>query len=130
MGALGALDRNVWESYSTLDESIVDLRESWKGLLLRSEFVCPFLDEEGDPILNLNGHKRQDWLRNLYENSVVENTHILVHLGVVEHGDELLHEGLVGDLSVEGSRAAIHEDIEQSEREEDHSQLRHLQAAE
>ena len=80
--------------------------------------------------MNLNGHKRQDWLRNLYENSVVENTHILVHLGVVEHGDELLHEGLVGDLSVEGSRAAIHEDIEQSEREEDHSQLRHLQAAE
>ena len=56
-------------------------------------------------------------------------TYVFVHFGVVEHGDELLKEALIGDLSVEGRAAAIHQDVEETERKKDHSQLSHLQAA-
>ena len=55
-------------------------------------------------------------------------TYLFVHLRVVEHGDELLHEGLAGDLLVEWRAAPVHEDVDEAEREENHAQLCHLQA--
>ena len=54
--------------------------------------------------------------------------YVFVHLRVVEHGDELLHEGLVCDLLVEGCAASVHKDVDQAQRKEKHAQLSHLQS--
>ena len=54
--------------------------------------------------------------------------YLLIHLGVVEHGDELLHEGLVRNLLVERGLALVHQDVQQAQGEEDHSELRHLES--
>ena len=54
--------------------------------------------------------------------------YLFVHLGVVEHGDELLHEALAGDLLVERRAASVHKDIDEAEGEEDHAQLSHRQS--
>ena len=56
-------------------------------------------------------------------------TYILVHFRVVEHGDKLLEEGLVGNLPVEGSAASVHQNVEKTEREKDDAKLGHLKAA-
>lgn len=54
-------------------------------------------------------------------------TYLRVHLWVVQHGDKLLKEELAGNLLVERCVATVDEDVEDTKREEDHSQLRHLQ---
>ena len=56
------------------------------------------------------------------------DAHLGVHFGVVEHGHKLFKEGLVGDLTVEGSAAPVHQNVEQAQGEKDDSQLRHLQS--
>lgn len=56
-------------------------------------------------------------------------TYLLVHLGVVQHGNELLHEGLVRHLLVERGLTLVHQDVEQTKCEVDHSKLRHLESS-
>ena len=58
----------------------------------------------------------------------IKIAYVFVHLRVVEHGDELLHEGLVCDLLVEGCAASVHKDVDQTQREEKHAQLCYLQS--
>ena len=65
----------------------------------------------------------------LLSSSLVCITYLFVHLRIVEHGNELFHEGLPRDLLVERCATLVHQDVKEAEREEDHSQLRHLQSA-
>lgn len=100
-----ALSRYSWELDSTLQQGLVNLSEIGEDLLFRLELFAPLFYQECDTVLNL-----------------------LIHLGVVEHGDELLHEGLVRNLLVERGLALVHQDVQQAQGEEDHSELRHLES--
>lgn len=42
-------------------------------------------------------------------------TYLLVDSWVVEHGNELFEEGLLGDLLVEGHACAVHQDVKQAQ---------------
>ena len=48
-------------------------------------------------------------------------TYLRVDLGIVKHGNELLEEGLLGHLLVEGGVCAVHENVEQTQGEKDNA---------
>ena len=52
--------------------------------------------------------------------------YLLVHFGVVQHADQLFEKELACNLFVERCVAAVDKNIEDAEREENHSHLRHL----
>jgi len=53
-------------------------------------------------------------------------TYLLVNLGVIQHRNELLEKVLARDLFVKWSVASVDKDVEDAQREEDYSHLRHL----
>ena len=87
--------------------------------MLRLELVRPFFDKERDPFLNLDQQTSE-----LVKKRI---TYVGIHLGIVQHSNELLEESLLSNLAMERGAAPIHEDIKKAQGEKDDAKLLHLE---